>query len=71
MPKQQTYTRGPKQVIRIQRRVLKLVDIYLAAMDQDTLHGAGGGIMTIRELRQHVAGPLKQLRVKPGWEYFE
>lgn len=43
-----------KAVIRVLRRVLRLLDMYLAMMPQDTLHAAGGGVMTIRELRQHI-----------------
>jgi hypothetical protein len=39
-------------------RVLRLVDGYLSEMPQETLHGHGGGFMTIAELRQHVQGAL-------------
>lgn len=54
----------PKQRERIVRRVLRLVDGYLSVMDQDTLHGYDGGMMTIAELRQHIKGALR-LRSTP------
>ena len=52
-------------VIRTQRRVLRLVDGYLAKMPQSPLHTDGEGLMTIGELRQHIAAVLS-LRVAAG-----
>lgn len=54
-----------KEAIRIYRRVLRLVHQYIKAnTDSETLLAAGGGIMTWRELRQHIKESLA-LRVRP------
>ena len=63
--KQKTFMRQPLEIIRIQRRVLRLIDKYLAVEDQDSLRGADGGLMTYRELRQHIDVALNHLRVNP------
>ncbi len=65
MSEQKTYLRQPLEIIRIQRRVLRLVDKYLAEEDQDSLRGADGGLMTYRELRRHIDSALNHLRVNP------
>jgi hypothetical protein len=52
------------EVIEVMRRVLSLVDGYLAKMPQEALHTDGAGLMTIAEFRQHVAGALA-LRAAP------
>lgn len=46
------------EAIKIQRRVLKLVDGYLAKQQQGTLISNGRGMMTFAELRQHIKGAL-------------
>jgi hypothetical protein len=73
----------PTDVIKIQRRVLRLVDKYLAEQDKDELVGADGGLMTWGELRQHIEVATKYLRVRErpavkekwkwnvcGWQFF-
>ena len=65
-PKTQRYK--VETVLRAQRRVLRLVDSYIEAnLPHYTLLAADGGIMTWREVRQHIAAVLK-LKVKrvPG-----
>lgn len=48
-----------KQVLRISRRVLRLVDGYLATEDLDTLRTDGRGLLSYRELRRHIRVALR------------
>lgn len=43
----------------IVKRVLRLVDGYLSTRDQMELIAWNGGMMTWRELRQHIKGALR------------
>lgn len=45
------------------RRVLRMVDGFLACQPQDALTTDGNGLMTWREIRQHIAAASK-LQVK-------
>jgi hypothetical protein len=45
---------SPVTVERAMRRVLRLVDGYLAKQDQDKLTTDGRGLMTWGEIRHHV-----------------
>jgi hypothetical protein len=57
-PKTQQYK--VETVLRTQRRVLRLVDSYIGAnLPHDALLAADGGIMTWREVRQHIAAAMK------------
>lgn len=48
------------------RRVLRMVDGYLARQPQDTLLTDGRGLMTWGEIRLHVRGARKLLTEKCG-----
>jgi hypothetical protein len=47
------------------KRVLRLVEGYLATLPQDTLAAYDGGMMTWGELRKHVEAALKLFPLHP------
>jgi hypothetical protein len=47
------------EAIKIQRRVLKMLDRHLAKQPQLVLVTDGKSLMTWRELREHITGALK------------
>lgn len=58
------YQVSAMEALRIQRRVLRLADGYLAKQKQELLVTDGSGLMTWGDIRQHIQACLKNLKVE-------